>query len=208
MDDLHYLYLITRDDGEKYVGVTINPHKRKQEHFSGRGNKHLINRIFNMEILDTGSREHIYGLESEAIRSHNCSLNIAPGGRFSFNPVRGEQSHFAILNEEIVLEIKQALLQNRNINYDALAKKYSVSRNTISGIANNRNWKHVGPTIPKRTGIINNEGFISTVKKLWLEDRLTIGQIAGLTGKGRGTISRIVSKFNKKAIGILGELQV
>ena len=205
-EEIHYLYLITRDDGETYIGVSKDPNRRKNQHYkSANGCSELNNRSFSMEILCAGSRECIYDLERKAVDLLKPSLNKAPGGRFAFNPSQGDTHPFSVLNSEVVLEIKQILINNRNTNLNEIANKYGVSRNCISNIANNRTWKHVGPSIPKRTCIENNSEFIEEVKDLWLNKRLTNSEIADKTGRSYSTIRRITGKFSKRALGLLGD---
>lgn len=208
MTKTHYLYLITRDDGEKYVGVTIDPSRRKLDHSKGRGSKHLVGREFSFEILDMGNKEYIYGLEAKAIQDNGCTLNIAPGGIYSFNPVYGEKHPLSILSEDAVIEIKNELTKNRSINITNLANKYGVSRNCISAVANNHNWKDVGLAVPKRVHVLNDTNFIDQVKSMWLKERLTIAQISAKTNRSYGTIQQITSKFSKRNMGVLGGLQI
>lgn len=90
-----YLYKITNNVNEKiYIGVTSRPEDRKKVHFYNRSQKakslikNAIDKYspenFNFEIICTGLREYIYGLEVKAIKAYNTispnGYNIKPGG--------------------------------------------------------------------------------------------------------------------------------
>jgi hypothetical protein len=53
--------------------------------------------------------------------------------------LRGELNHKAKLSEEDVLEIRQ----NKNIRQKEFVKKFGLSKSAISGIRNNKTWKHL-----------------------------------------------------------------
>lgn len=205
-EEIHYLYLITREDGETYIGVSKHPDRRKMEHYSSaNGCKDLRHRNFTMKLLCAGEKEYIYNLERLTIKEFEPSLNKAPGGSFAFNHIKGEEHPFAILNDDVVLEIKNILVADRNFSIQKLADKYGVSRTCIAHIANNKTWKHLGPIIPPKTGIATNEKFIEKVKDMWLNQRLTNKQIANMTGRSYATIIKITARFNKSRVGILGK---
>lgn len=140
---IYYLYLITRDDGERYVGVTKDPHRRGWQHRNGYGSSELKNRDFILEILEEGSEEEMYKLENAAIKAYECSLNKMVGGKFGHG-LEGSTNGRAKLNEADVYLIK--VLVSQKIPQKEIAKRFGVSRQTIGGIATGANWKHVdGP---------------------------------------------------------------
>lgn len=55
---------------------------------------------------------------------------------------QGENVNFAKLSDSEVRDIKKALKEGQTGNL--IAKKYSVTRATISNIKNGKNWKHIG----------------------------------------------------------------
>ncbi len=140
---MHYLYLITREDGEQYVGVTNNISRRMRDHKNGQGNIYLKNREFSYVILDSGDEDHIYSLENDAIKIHSASLNRCAGGKLSDRDQRGVLNHTAKLNEQDVLEIRR-LYSEKDLSQSILADKYKVSREAISGIVTGKRWSHVG----------------------------------------------------------------
>ena len=142
----HYLYLVTRDDGELYIGVTTNINKRMYSHKYGTGNKHLKGREFTYEILETGSKEFIYGIEDVYINKYSASLNVAKGGN-SGPSLSGEDHGYAILTSSEVLQIKDLIINRPDLTYDDIGVTYKVSRSTISNIANNNTWQNVGPSV-------------------------------------------------------------
>ncbi len=56
---------------------------------------------------------------------------------------RGSNNSMAILNEDQVRQIKEALEKYQRGDIIKLAHKYGVSRATISDIKNHRKWKHI-----------------------------------------------------------------
>jgi hypothetical protein len=56
--------------------------------------------------------------------------------------LRDEGSHSAILNEQLVLAIRDEY-KNTKTNYKELAQKYGVKKSTISDIIKYRTWKHI-----------------------------------------------------------------
>lgn len=149
---MHYLYLITRDDGEKYVGVSIHPDKRAYEHKFGKGSIYLKHRDFVMEVIAEGSYEYIYGLEETAIQAFNATLNIAKGG---IGGMVGSRNGRSKLKEDQVSLIKE--LAFNGVPHVKLAEQFGVSRQTIGGIANGTNWKSVAGPISYNRRIVTEE---------------------------------------------------
>lgn len=145
----HYLYLITRDDKERYIGVSNNPLRRKWEHQNGYGSSNLKNREFKLDILLEGTEEFIYSKEPEYIIKFNCSLNKSPGGNH-IAPCIGELNGKALLTERDVLFIRYSY-SDKLYDQNDLATIYQVDRRTISSIICGTTWKHVGG--PIKTGI-------------------------------------------------------
>lgn len=139
----YYLYLITRADGERYVGVTKHPHRRSWQHRNGYGNTELKGQDFVLEILEEGEEEYISSLEDAAIKAYDCKLNKLCGGKFGHGLV-GSKNGRAKLTEADVYMIKCLVAQG--IPQKEVAKRFNVSRQTVGGIATGANWKHVeGP---------------------------------------------------------------
>jgi DNA-binding CsgD family transcriptional regulator len=162
----HYLYLVTREDNEQYIGVTTNLTKRMYSHKSGYGNKNLAFKNFTYEILEEGNESYIYSIEESYIQKYKCSLNIAKGGN-SGPQLSGEAHGNALLSEKDVLEIKELLLDRINTYVD-IARKYKVSESTISNIANNNAWTHIGPQILNKRKVHKlNQDCIDNIIDLW-----------------------------------------
>jgi group I intron endonuclease len=89
-----FLYCITNSvNGKKYIGVTIDPDRRKKEHFSkSRKGSKLVQRAIvkygkdslKFEILESGDETEMYISEGKYISDLNCLVpngyNIAEGG--------------------------------------------------------------------------------------------------------------------------------
>jgi DNA invertase Pin-like site-specific DNA recombinase len=162
----HYLYLITREDGEQYIGVTCEIKKRMYAHRSGYGNKNLAFKKFSYEILEEGEEHYIYSIEESYIQKYKCSLNRAKGGNCG-PQLSGEDHGNALLSEKEVLKIKELLLDKKN-TYSDIARKYQVSESTISNIANNKTWTKVGPAIlSKRKPSKISSDTIENILNLW-----------------------------------------
>lgn len=183
---LHYLYLITRDDGEKYVGVTVDPKRRKTDHHNGRGSKFLFERNFTMDILLEGSEDYIYGKEQEYIERYEASLNIAIGGNKGPGFI-GEYVWTAILKEEDVVKVKHLLLDT-NKSYTDIANELSISRDIVVSIGLNKAWRHVLPdlVLPDRAQQELSEETINTILTL-RKSGLSYNKIAEQTNVSYGT---------------------
>lgn len=145
---IHYLYLITRDDGEKYVGVSHSPDVRVHAHIMGRGNKYLKNRKCSYKILLKGPEKLIYNLEPIFIEIFG-TLNIAKGGIGGAcgDERRGQFSSGAKLNEKQVLQIR--LLASQGLSDKTIAEQFPVSRTCIGDIRRGKTWQNVGGPLTK-----------------------------------------------------------
>jgi DNA-binding CsgD family transcriptional regulator len=197
MDDLHYLYLITRDDGGNYIGVTNNIKNRMSQHKTGHGSSELKNREFDYKILETGSKDYIYSLEELKIKELNPSLNKAPGG-YGGSYIKGSEHWNTSLTDRTVLDIKEELLLNRNINYKCLSTKYNTTESVIEQIASNKTWKHIGPVIPPRYIMSRDAELHEKVKRLWSEEGNTNEEIGSILGVHKSTVSRITKNLGPK----------
>jgi predicted GIY-YIG superfamily endonuclease/DNA-binding CsgD family transcriptional regulator len=197
MDDLHYLYLITRDDGSTYIGVTNNIKNRMSQHKTGHGSSELKNREFNYEILEKGSKDYIYSLEELKIKELSPSLNKAPGG-YGGSYIKGSEHWNTSLTDQTVLDIKEELLINRNISYKCLSTKYNTTESVIEQIASNKTWKHIGPIIPPRYVMSKDTELQEKVRKLWCEDGKTNEEIGNILGVHKSTVSRITKNLGPK----------
>lgn len=143
----HYLYLITRLDGEQYVGVTNNPDRRLKEHYYGSGNFKLKGeKGLKIEILLTGEKGFIYAKEAEYINKYKASLNVHPGGCFPYNePDRsGEKNGKAKFTERDVIDIR--LSYSKGESQQSIAARYNRPAVTISKIVTGKTWpKSPGP---------------------------------------------------------------
>lgn len=143
MEETHYLYLITRSDGERYVGVTKHPDRRAWQHKNGYGSTRLKSWDFEFEVIHEGSESDMYAAEDAAIKAYKCSLNKIIGGKFGYG-LSGSANGRAKLTEEDVYFIR--ILCANKVPQKEIALRFNVSRQTVGGIATGTNWKHVaGP---------------------------------------------------------------
>lgn len=163
---MHYLYLITRDDGETYVGVTQYPFRRMTQHFTGRGSKELAGRVFIHDIIAEGSEDDIFKAEQEYIKVYKPSLNKAAGGWGGNTGGRkGEENHFAKITNEIVLDIRNFAYNNPKMTQNNIAEMFNVSRETVSNICLGKTWTHIGGPISNRVSSkYSEEEFLEAYK--------------------------------------------
>lgn len=193
-EQIHYLYLITRKDGEKYIGVTSDITRRIGQHKNGNGNKYLAGTEFTVEILKEGTETVIYSLEEEYILKYNCTLNIAKGG-VGGNGQKGIDSFNAKLTETDVLEIKNILINLIDIPYREIAEFYNVAETSISSIANNTTWKHIGPTMAGRGHKQISDITIEKIIDLYLSG-MTERNIALQLNISKSTVFRYVKNIS------------
>jgi predicted GIY-YIG superfamily endonuclease len=167
-EKIHYLYIITRPDGCKYVGVSIDPQHRLQQHILGQGSIYLEGYTEStIEIICQGSKNYIYNLERAYIRQNKPELNISEGGYGgdSGNAARGERHGQSKLLEKDILIIRERVYNGESCY--KLAKEYNVSQAPIYCACTGKTWKHVGGPI---TSFKNNrQDLIRKVKELFDE---------------------------------------
>lgn len=166
VEKTHYLYVVTRLDGCKYVGVSIDPEHRLRQHISGQGSIHLSGHIGAiLEIICQGSKDYIYNLERAYIKESRPELNISEGGHggYSGNAAKGENhGHSKLLEKDIVL-IRERVYNGES--YYTLGEEYGVSFNSIYAVCTGKTWKHMGGPI---TSFKNNkQELVKKVKELF-----------------------------------------
>lgn len=142
---MYYYYKIQNIiNNDLYIGITINPTRRKRDHFRHlRNNEHnnpYLQNAFNkygeenfifeiIDTLDTINDEIGYKYEAELIKkydSFNNGYNCNAGGEHC-----GPRSHFT---KEQVFYIRSAYYFNEWVAGLKLSKYYNVNRSTIDGI--------------------------------------------------------------------------
>ena len=167
---MHYLYLITREDGEKYVGVTDNIIRRMTQHRNGGGSRNLYNTTFSYVILAEGDRDTIYSQEDTAIKLYNSKLNLSPGGyggSNSENLPKGSKRKNSKLNEFTVLQIRNKYASEPSLTQTKLAEEYNVGPATIRDLCAGITWKHVsGPLTVNKQVLTLSEDKINKMREL------------------------------------------
>jgi len=140
---MHYLYLITRDDGEQYVGVSQYPSRRMKEHFAGNGSRELKGRSFTYDILQEGKEFKIFQAERDYILEYKPGLNKAAGGHGGRTcDQTGVNNPQAKLSETEVIAIRN--LAAKGMLYKEIANRYNITQPTVSAITTGLTWKNVG----------------------------------------------------------------
>lgn len=190
---LGYIYLLKSSEEKFYVGVTTTLRRRICAHLSGHGNrliKECIQRgiSFNEELLFEGPINDCYELEPFYIQKYNAlfplGYNLDSGGHAGgISDRKGSKNTQAILNEEIVLEIRELASNNPNLRDGEIAKRYGVTRESISILLRGDSWKNVGGPIRIK----------KSPKKVTSEDIVLFKE---LRNKGE-TYQTIADKFNR-----------
>lgn len=147
-EKVHYLYVITRSDGCKYVGVSIDPQYRLQQHIMGQGSIYLVGEVeATIEIICQGNKEFIYDLERAYIKENRPELNISEGGYGgnSGNAAKGEKHGHSKLLEKDIVTIRERAYNGES--YYKLAEEYGVSHASIYAVCTGKTWKHIGGPI-------------------------------------------------------------
>ncbi len=148
VEKIHYLYVITRPDGCKYVGVSMDPQARLHQHISGNGSIYLQGHVGStIEIICQGNKKYIYDLERAYIKENRPELNISEGGYGgdSGNAARGEAQGLSKLLEKDIVNIRERVYNGES--YYDLAIEYGVSHATIYALCTGKTWKHIGGPI-------------------------------------------------------------
>ena len=148
-----YLYEVSTPE-LSYIGITIDPIRRKAEHLNYSHNsvlkdsilKHKENTIF--KVLCIGSPKYIYSLESKVIseyRKYKVLANISKGGEFS-GGLTGEDHWNSTLYEEDIIRIRE-LAASGVYTHRNIADMYDVGYKAISKIVRGQRWKDIGGPI-------------------------------------------------------------
>jgi len=168
------LYLITREDNEKYIGITSRGLTRRAwEHKNGYGSSHLKGAEFTIKELLVGPERLISILEDYFIIAYNCSLNKIVGGKRGHG-LQGSQNGTSKLIESDIPKIID--LYTKGKTQQEIADTYSVSRGSISEVTNGNGWKHVVRDIPTSKRNIVGTDSRDKIKLLW-EQGLTNAEI-------------------------------
>lgn len=128
--------ITNKSNVKKYIGKSVRIEKRLAEHKRAKTNMAISKAIreygpdsFSYEILELCSEDMLDDRESYWIDYYNTysgnGYNAAPGGEGAPHPVKLSESDIdKIINE----------LQNSSLLLSDIAKKYRVSRETISSI--------------------------------------------------------------------------
>ncbi len=159
------LYLITRADSERYIGITSRKlDRRAWEHKNGYGSSTLKDTEFTIQELMKGPEKLISVLEDHFIVSYGCSLNKIRGGKFGHG-LKGSKNGRAKLTESDIPKIM--ILYAEGKTQQQIADIYNVTRGSIKEITSGSGWKHVTrePTISKRN-IVDTDSR-DRIKLLW-----------------------------------------
>lgn len=184
------MYIITRNDGEQYVGVTKYPERRMKEHFSGAGSKSLKNQQFTHLILRTGDELEIYKAEQEYIKINKPTLNKAAGGWGGNTGSRfGDRANHRKLGSDNVLDIRNRVAGGET--RQSLADYYGVTRQTITDICTGKSWNSVGGPLTKAYKLKQMTDLDKLeIRRLRHEEKLTYQAIADMLEISIGTAYR------------------
>ena len=137
---MYYVYELVNQMGTvEYVGKTVNPKKRLNQHFSKPKDRH--GRFYNRQDIQmniAGCYNDLY----ESLQVEN-DLQIYWGLETdrSKRSVKGIKNGCSKLTEENVREIKKLITER--VSQSKIAKRFNVHRTAIGHINSGRAWKHV-----------------------------------------------------------------
>ncbi len=195
MEETHYLYLITRDDGEFYVGVTNNPRRREREHRSNSktGNKYLKGHDFEFKILCEGLKEYIYSIEDATIIAYKAKLNSAKGGDLP-TVSRGELNHSSKLIASDIHKIKYAY--KYGYSHAEIADVFGVTRENIGAVVRGETWKSVDKEELRST----KAPPITCEQKQEIRRLKALGYLPIVISKMVGVSTKVASVYSKDII--------
>jgi predicted GIY-YIG superfamily endonuclease len=167
-EKIHYLYIITRPDGCKYVGVSIDPSHRLEQHILGQGSIYLIGQTYStIEIICQGNKDYIYNLERAYIKENRPELNISEGGYGgdSGNAAKGERHGHSKLLDRNIVGIRERVYNGES--YRKVAEEFGVSHMSIYAVCTGKTWKHMGGPIVSFKN--NKQELVKKVKELFDE---------------------------------------
>jgi DNA-binding CsgD family transcriptional regulator len=160
------LYLITRSDGEKYVGITTQGLSRRiWQHKNGYGSSHLKGQEFQTTKILEGPEDKVSILEDYFINAFNCSLNKIIGGKFG-RGLKGSENGMSILKESDIPEIV-CLYTEKGLTQQQIADMYSVSRGSISPILSGKTWNNVSRDSVKSKRNLVSQDNRKEILELW-----------------------------------------
>ena len=146
-----YFFQNKRND-KVYVGQSTNKERRYEEHVRSMKNYNgnLYSKFYEAFSKEPDNFEYYIGIECEVEElnelemyyiqlydSHLNGYNMTKGG----HNLTGEESHFAILTEKQVEQIKYDLKFTKKTQVE-IAKEYGVTDSNINSINNGRIWSH------------------------------------------------------------------
>lgn len=208
-----YVYCITNlINNKKYIGQSVNPQKRFNNHYSKNNDKtHSIiheamrkygKENFKLEILYYG--EDYNNQEKYYIKLFNTispnGYNITPGGENAIT-CYGENAGSAKLKNKEVKEIKKRLIQGESCV--EIQKSYTkVSISTIKAINNGESWfeeKLLYPLNQIRKDS-NEKVLLNIIEELQNTDKSTI-----IIGKENGFTTAYINMINLGKVKIIKE---
>jgi DNA-binding CsgD family transcriptional regulator len=159
------LYLITRADNERYIGITSRGiDRRAWEHKNGYGSSTLKGMEFSVQELIKGPESLISNLEDHFILSYKCTLNKVRGGKFGHG-LEGSKNGRAKLTENDIPTIMNLYAEGKS--QQQIADIYNVTRGSIQEITSGFGWKHVTrETAISKRNIVDKDSR-QQIKLLW-----------------------------------------
>lgn len=149
-DDPYFVYCITNTmDNSKYIGITNNIVRRKQEQLNNSSNKYLNAAIktygkdkFSFDIIHQCTLSTVDDIEKEYIKTYKLKgvhlYNISKGGLIG-NGMPGEDHWNAGLTEQDVINIR-ILYASDKLTQRAIAELFNVNYKHISRIVRGERW--------------------------------------------------------------------
>ena len=210
-----FIYAYIKDDEVKYVGQTVNLHKRKANQVSNAYNElskeynYPLSRAirkygidaFRITIIDTAAsreeldRKEIYWIEKHKTYTNKNLYNQTPGGELN--------THQEKVSKEIVDDIIQRLQSGES--QTSISKSYNLSNSFISNINNGKIRHDNSLTYPlnkmTKGRKITDEMLESIMKDLLGKETMkVIGERYGVTSSAIGKINNGEYKYQDQTI--------
>ena len=194
-----FIYKITFDSGDTYIGQTANFARRKYNHFTQRGKgSPKLEAAFRkqptptMEIIDTATEDNVNELEAKYIEELNPSLNTLPGGE----PLRGLNSPKARYTREQILKVVDLFLNSVH-TYTEISELTGVKQGALHDVLKQRTHSWATEAIPYHK-IEEARALRSPKKRLYsptneLFEADTIAELSSVTGLRISSISSILN---------------
>lgn len=220
-----YVYVLSRPDGRPfYVGKgqadRVRDHEREARRDCECHKCHIIRKIWRdggqvQRTIVFRSDDEQVALDREREEIAHCGrenlCNYTDGGDISGVALRGEDNPNARLSWAVAQEVR-ARYAAGGITAKALAAEYGVHQTKISAVIRNETWHdptYTPPSdtktrnVPDRNGVKHPRAIytaeqVREMRRLYTEERLSLGELMRRYNAPFGTMTKILRNFSYK----------